>query len=141
MALTYKDLNDIVELSLACHSESVYKDFEPDPEGLREWLKSTAENEIIVEREGTAIVGIIIPMLNWCNFIKCKVAREYVWYVSQNIKNRKEVWMKLLDSYEKWAKDNGADLISIGSYLPTLTKVYEKKGFEKNCETLFKRIS
>jgi len=139
--LSYKNINEIVDLALDCHSESVYKDYEPKPEALRAWIAQCKDEDIITYKQGDVVVGLIIPIITNATFMECIVAREYVWYVSKNISNRKEVWLILLDMFEQWAKDHGCNLMAIGSYSPTLTGVYETRGFVKNCDTLFKELT
>ena len=111
-----------------------------DKEKTEQFILAAIENTntiIFVLEENNEIVGAIVGLLNEMYMSQILVATEMAWFVSKDYRGKKGSLM-LMTTFEKWAKENGADYTCMGDIhgITTLEKLYTKKGYSK-CETTY----
>ena len=141
MTVTYADaalenIRDVVDLSRQMHEESAYRAMPFD----MEWLAQTVYEKVlqpdtgygrIAYRDGVPI-GMMLGALATHNFGPALFAYDFAWYVVPEVRGSSTA-IKLLRSFEKWAKDRGALEIHLGvttNVAPERTgKMFKRLGY------------
>lgn len=131
------DLPGLVEMGRRMHAESAYREFEFDTAKVRFMLRQIISNGdllgLAAEREGEligAFLGGMHPM-TWCNG---SAAGDLILYVDRPWRGSSAA-SRLVKEYVKWAKDRGADMITIANSTEIdaerVGRFYERAGFER----------
>ncbi len=138
--LTSKDLESAADLVQQGISESIFKDSVFDRLAFTNHVSENPDNLIVV-REGDEIVGCLFFMVNDGIFMSgTTVALELAWNVVDMVDNRARHWFKLLELFEKRAKEMGADYCTISSYVPRMDKMYHRRDYVNDYSTFTKDL-
>ena len=140
---TENDLFDILFLATS-FSREAHEVHKVDRVKVGELLTSLVQGEnsalLLYEVEGKVVgflAGLIHPML----FSHAVVASEVAWFVEKEARGS-YAGKKLLEAFEAWAKEQGADWVTMGdiTVVGNLGPVYEKLGYENTERAYSKRI-
>ncbi len=140
-------LDELANLFVMMVEEGTMKDFvgNLDRGQILEYLGSFFYGQretgcLFVAYEDDTLVGMLTAFHSSYMFMTdVQIAYELPWYV-RPCGDRRAAWFGLLEEYEKWAKEMGCDLLTIGNYNQRLLPVYERRGYSLYSETLRKRI-
>ena len=140
---TPDDLFDVMVLCRAFSREApdAYKGFNADKVQVNLLAAMNADNtEVFVLEKNGEIVGILVGLITELMFNNIVVASELAWYVDKD--NRGIGSIKLVKAYEKWAKDFGANRVTMTdlSQLKELGVLYGRLGYELAETTYVKEI-
>lgn len=95
---------------------------------------------LVCEAEGR-IVGFLAGLIHPLMLSHTIVATEIAWYVEKEARGS-HAGKKLLEAFEVWAKEQGADWVTMGdiTVVGNLGPVYEKLGYENTERAYSKRI-
>lgn len=116
-AATHGDLDALIEIGRACHAESPHYGRYPYKETrLRALLANVLESgdaTILVAEKDSRIVGVLVAMVGAYFFTSARYATDLVFYVLPDVRGGPYA-KRLVDAFERWAHDQGADEIAPG---------------------------
>ena len=135
-----QESKELLELILrGIEEDTPYDLVDVDREHLASFLETYESNEgckfFFIKKE-EKIVGVLLGSITASNplWYGTKVAFELFWYVHPDYRGTKDS-IKLINDYERWAKDNGCKYITMACLANTfekkLTFLYKKRGFKK----------
>lgn len=98
-------------------------------------LSPKKEKIILLYEDIGMIAGGISPML----FSNLLVATEMMWWVNKGERS-KEIGSILLNAFEYWAKEAGANMINMNCFDDRVGKFYEKNGYSLRERIYFKDL-
>lgn len=135
-----------LELLYDFFRESPYKDGEYYGEKVSLLFDRLTEDKansliLVYVKDGDPI-GIIVGTTTEMLFSTERVATELVWYVKPEYRNGR-VGLEMFDKFQYWAKEVVTAKYLVMAHLgnETLSKLYKKRGFEKQEESWCKRIN
>lgn len=136
---TEEDIFDILVLAREFSKEApvTHKwDREKTETFIRSSIDSPLSTLFVLEDSGE-IVGALVGLIHQMYMSQTTLATELGWFVSRDYRGRKGSLM-LMKSFEKWAKDQGADYVVMGdiSKINVLEKLYTKFGYKRS-ETVY----
>ena len=139
---THDDIFDLLVLARGFSKEApaMHKwDKDKTEAMLKMCIDGTATTILVMETEGEVvggIVGVIQPLF----MSHTIVAAELAWFVAPS--RRGKGALKLLRAFEGWAKDNGADYITMADIrgIADLSKLYERQGYELSEAAYSKKV-
>ncbi len=104
-----------------------------DKDKTEAMLKMCIENDmttILVMEHGDEVVGGIVGVIQPLFMSHTVVASELAWFVDPDHRGRGA--LKLVKAFEGWAKDGGADYVTMADIrgIADLSKLYERLGYE-----------
>ena len=143
--ITYEDgaKAPIQDLAEEGRRESPYAGYEFAEATLTKLMAFTT---IFVMMKDDTPVGFLAAFINEQGPILAgtRVATELFWYVTPAHRGS-SASVTLVETYERWAKDNGCKLASMcvmrNKYMKRLGKLYEKLGYYKAEETYLKELT
>lgn len=132
---TIDDIDALIEMASPFLNYSKYSEFtEIDPDEIAFSLCNILDNGVIFVAEiDGKVVGAIVGMMSQFWFSrKTKLAAELAWWVKAE--HRKgTVGIRLLTTFEEWAKENGATVVSLSDLkvadIYPAGELYEKLGY------------
>jgi len=128
---TEEDYDQILEVSLAFHEESIYSNYVFDEGKLAELFMLSLEEPnkylcLVAEKEDN-IVGLLFAIATELPLYTTVTTMEVAWYVLPEFRKTK-LAIHLLKSYEYWSANIvKADLCQMGSSVkPDLTNLYKR---------------
>lgn len=145
-ALTVKDIQQIIMLCRALHSESTYYRLQSfDEEQLEVSLSNVVFNEhsiALLAIQHNEMIGFFIGGLTYGLFNKELIAFDYSVYVVPQQRNGRTA-IKLIKAFEAWAISKGAKRFRVGTTTAIntdkISRFYEFLGF-KACGVSFEKV-
>lgn len=137
-----------LNLVLRSLSESIWKEEKIDIARLTMVIQSFTESSndsraCFIAKQGDEVIGLLAASITADTILGKSMASEMMWYVTPEHR-RSKVTHNLLDLYEKWAKKQDVECITMAHYCnetePLLSRVFEKKGFKRMEVTYIKDI-
>lgn len=96
---------------------------------------------VLLSIEDDEVVGILIAVASQFVFSPQMVATEMGWYVLPEYRDYRR-GVKLVQAFEAWAKEIGADFIAMSDIVQTqdLSKLYERQGYKLSEKTYVKEL-
>jgi len=145
-ASTVKDIQEIIMLCKALHSESDYYRTQPfDNKQLKASLSNVVFNEssiALLAIQNNEMIGFFIGGLTYGLFNSELIAFDYSVYVVPEQRNGRTA-IKLIKAFEDWAISKGANRFRVGTTTDINTdktsRFYEFLGF-KACGVSFEKV-
>jgi GNAT superfamily N-acetyltransferase len=141
--------NELMLLVLGSVSDSVWDADKIDVAKIKMVISAfvdspdTTKRVAIVAQDNGKAVGLIAGTITDDGLLGKPMASELMWYVSKEYRKSK-IATTLISMFEKWARGNGIDYLTMSHYNndlgDILGKVFEKRGFKKMEVTYFKEL-
>lgn len=140
---TEEDIFDILVLAREFSKEApvTHKwDREKTETFIRSAIVSPASEIFVLEQDGL-LVGSLVAAIHQMYMSHKTLATELAWFVSKEYRGKKGSLL-LVKTFEKWAKDNGADFSVVCdiSGLSELEKLYTRLDYKKSETTYMKEL-
>ena len=136
---TEDDVFDILILAKEFSREAP-KSHKWNKDKTEQFLLSALHNtnmEIFVIGVGDEIEGALVGLLSELYMSHTVQATELAWFVTKEYRG-KPASIRLMKTFEKWAKENGASQVGMGDIegISSLEKLYNRLGYKK-AETVY----
>lgn len=96
---------------------------------------------VYVWEENEEVVGGLVGLLQPLFMSHTLVAAELAWFVDESVRGKRGA-LRLVKAFEGWAKENGADYVTMADIegIANLGPLYKRLGYEKTETSYSKRV-
>lgn len=139
--------NDLFQLTVLCYNfvkeaPDIFLSFDKDKvEHILEAIVDSDIGEIFILEKNNIPCGLLIGAISELPFSRKRIANELAWFVEKEHRGGTKA-LRLIKAYEKWAREGGADIISMSNLneVQDLGSLYYRLGY-KATETSYTKVA